>query len=1117
MTLPRFSFQSLKTRLTLAVLAVFVASLWGTLLFIRQTLGTDLRVLLEAQQFSTASIVADHIDQALNTRLHALELVANGAGAAVLAGPAAIQSLVEQRPVLAAYFNGGFTVVNAQGTVIADYPLSAGRKGVNYMDRPYVVNALKEGKASIGVAVIGKALSKPVLPLAVPIRDTQGRVIGALTGIVNLGLPNFFDELTATGYAKTGGYVLVNPLMRQIVTATDKSRALEVLPAPGVNPVIDRALNGFEGSTVFTNPVGVEVLGSFKKIPSVGWYLAVALPTQEAFAPLRGLERRMLFLGLLLTLAVAGMARWVIHRQLAPMSAAAQALASMTGEQLKLQHLRVVRPDEVGQLVAGFNESLRRVNESNALYRAVLDAAPVPMALNDAQQNVIYLNPAFVATFGYTLSDIPTLGDWWPLAYPDPTYRQWVADTWQARARQSQQTGAPFEPMELMVRCLTGQARRVLASASAVIDTAHKVYLVVLEDITERKRIESDMRTSNDLLEYSQAATKVGGWELTVATGALYWTAETYRIHETTPAEFNPTVDAGVSYFLPESRLTIATALQAAMAHGQGYDLELETYTTKGRLISVRTTCTVTMHNGKPVKLTGIFQDITASKQALKVRETLDRQLKLLEKAVANLNDIVLITEAEPVDEPGPRIVFVNDAFVRRTGYTREEVIGKTPRLLQGPKTQRAELDRVGAALRKWEPVRAELINYTKSGEEFWLELDIAPVADDTGWFTHWVAVERDITERKAAQQLLRESEGRLAGVIESAMDAIISVNPEQHIVLFNAAAEKMFGTSAIEVMGQSLDRLIPQGLRARHKSHINNFFGTGGSTRPMGDHTPLMALRANGEEFPIEASISRVQVAGQLLFTAIVRDVTDSTRARLALESANRELARSNAELAQFAFVASHDLQEPLRSISSCVQLLQMRYQGQIDARADEFIAHAVGGSQRMQMVIDDLLAYARISAAPQVMRVIDLNAALQVAQENLSGAIADSHALISHDELPPLTANPIQIAQLFQNLLGNALKFRGGKAGRVHVGARLNGAEWIISVADQGIGIAPEHFERIFGLFKRLHGRNEYPGTGIGLTICQKIVERHGGRMWVESVVGQGSTFFFTLGALG
>jgi PAS domain S-box-containing protein len=524
----------------------------------------------------------------------------------------------------------------------------------------------------------------------------------------------------------------------------------------------------------------------------------------------------------------------------------------------------------------------------------------------------------------------------------------------------------------------------VAPKAAAEGQAPHFVFLS--RDITARRLAESGLRTSTELLEYSQAAAKVGGWELTVATGHLYWTAETYRIHETTPAECNPTVDAAVTYYLPESRRTITAALQAAMAHGQGYDLELEAHTTEGRLINVRTTCTVTLENGKPAKLTGIFQDITAFKQALKAQNASNAQLRLLEKAVANLNDIVLITEAEPFDEPGHRIVFVNDAFVRRTGYSREEVMGRTPRILQGPKTKAAELARIGTALRKWEPVRAELINYTKSGEEFWLELDIVPVADDNGSLTHWVAVERDITERKASE---------------------------------------------------------------------------------------------------------------------------------MALLATNQELARSNAELAQFASVASHDLQEPLRAVSSCVQLLQKRYAGRLDARADEFIAHAVGGSLRMQTLIDDLLLLSRVNAAPRVHSVIDSAAALKAACANLAEAIAQSSAQISHDALPRVQADPGQLAQLLQNLIGNAIKFRGKQAAVVHVAARRDGADWVFSVADQGIGIEPPYFSRIFELFKRLHTRDEYAGTGIGLAICRKIVERHGGRIWVESAPGQGATFYFTLPA--
>ena len=231
------------------------------------------------------------------------------------------------------------------------------------------------------------------------------------------------------------------------------------------------------------------------------------------------------------------------------------------------------------------------------------------------------------------------------------------------------------------------------------------------------------------------------------------------------------------------------------------------------------------------------------------------------------------------------------------------------------------------------------------------------------------------------------------------------------------------------------------------------------------------------------------------------------------ALEKQTKELARSNAELEQFAYVASHDLQEPLRMVSSYVQLLARRYKDKLDEDANEFIAYAVDGADRMQKLINGLLTYSRIGTHGKAFKPTDCLCVLERALGNLDVAISESRAIVEYDNLPTVICDGLQITQLFQNLINNAIKFRKDQMPHIRIRAEEKGDEWVFSVCDNGIGIDPRHAERIFIVFQRLHGRHEYPGTGIGLAICKKIVERHGGCIWIESEPGQGSTFYFSI----
>jgi len=357
-------------------------------------------------------------------------------------------------------------------------------------------------------------------------------------------------------------------------------------------------------------------------------------------------------------------------------------------------------------------------------------------------------------------------------------------------------------------------------------------------------------------------------------------------------------------------------------------------------------------------------------------------------------------------------------------------------------------------------------------------------------------------------------SEARFRGLLESAPDGVVIVDAAGRIQIVNRETEVLFGYPRSELLGQPVEVLLPERFRGRHIGHRSGY-QRDPHTRPMGTALELFGLRRDGSEFPVEISLSPMNSEDdETLIISNIRDVSARKIADEHLRAAAADLARSNAELEQFAYVASHDLQEPLRMVASYTQLLARRYAGKLDEDADEFIGFAVDGARRMQELINDLLTYSRVGTRPLQLETVDSNQLVDQVVTDLAAAISDSKAEVTRDDLPTLRGDPTQLRQLFQNLIANGIKFHGPEeAARVHVSAVLEHAAWTFSVSDNGIGIEPQYQERIFALFQRLHTRADYPGTGIGLAICKKIVERHGGQIRVDSAPGRGTTFRFTL----
>ena len=495
------------------------------------------------------------------------------------------------------------------------------------------------------------------------------------------------------------------------------------------------------------------------------------------------------------------------------------------------------------------------------------------------------------------------------------------------------------------------------------------------------------------------------------------------------------------------------------------------------------------------------------------VRET-DRQRELLATTLASIGEGVIVTDTET------RVTFMNGVAASLTGWSAEDSQGiavtdvfkmineQTRVTVENPvHCVLSARDVVGL------PNHAALVH--QDGREIPIDGTGSPICGADSETRGVVLVFRDITERMRADEALRESEERFRLLFQQAAVGIKRLDAQGRLLEVNAKQCDILGYSCDELLQLSLtDITHPEDL-PREQAELARLMA-----REIVNYSiEKRCLHKNGNVIWVRVTSSLPSSNGRHApwWIAIVEDITTRKQAEEALRRTAKELARSNKDLEQFAYVASHDLQEPLRAVSGFVALLQQRYRGKLDEQADAWIANVVEGAARMQSLIGDLLVYSRVGTKGEALQTTNAQSPLETALHNLAASIQNAGAVITADAMPVVRADAIQLTQLFQNLIGNAIKFRSDRQPQVHVGARREQDAWLFWVRDNGIGIAPEYAERIFLIFQRLHTRTKYPGTGIGLAVCKKIVERHGGKLWVESQPGQGATFYFTISDRG
>jgi PAS domain S-box-containing protein len=499
----KFHWQSLKTRVTLGTLGIFVLGIWALTFYTSRTLREDVERLLGEQQFSTVSLVAADINRELEDRLQTLEAVAELLSPTMPAGPSAVQGILEKRLIIKSAFNSGAFVTGLDGTAIASVPESAERIGVSFLYRDHVATALTAGKPAISEVAIGKQVKAPVVSMAVPVRDAQGRVVGALVGVTDLSKPNFLDKITGSVYGKTGGYLLVAPKQRLIVTATDKTRIMETLPAPGINAGIDRLIVGAEGSGLFVTPRGVGVLASAKGIPTAGWYVVAALPIEEAFAPIREMQWRMLWAAIILTALAGGLSWWMVRRQLAPVVDAANALAIQSATERPMEPLPVARPDEIGELILGFNRLLETLGqreaalkESEYRWKFAIEGSGDGMWDWNISDSTVFFSTQWKRMLGFADDEIGNgLDEWEKRIHPED-----VAEAL-ARAQAGLDGKTAIYTSEHRVRCKDGDYKWILDRGMVVSRDKDGKPLRMIgthTDITERIRAASALTISEE-------------------------------------------------------------------------------------------------------------------------------------------------------------------------------------------------------------------------------------------------------------------------------------------------------------------------------------------------------------------------------------------------------------------------------------------------------------------------------------------------------------------------------------------------------------------------------------------------------------------------------------------
>ena len=782
----------------------------------------------------------------------------------------------------------------------------------------------------------------------------------------------------------------------------------------------------------------------------------------------------------------------------------------------QLERLR----DENAALRARLDERVERrgdVGAQDARYRLLVEAMPQLVWTCAPDGQCDYLGPQWVAYTGTPEAEQLGYG-WLEKVHPDD--RERVNAEWTKSA-------AAGEQFDIDFRVLGGNGRyrwfktRALPSRDAAGRILH--WLGTSTDVQVQREAEQEVRRLTEGLEREVAqrteelqavserlltatsAANIGIWEWDVSSDAAVWDERTYQLYGRKSSDFAGPREAWQSAVHADDRARVLAAAQQAIAGAAAFDVRFRVSSSSGPRHLHAMATVARDHDRKALRMLGIVRDVTTevvAQERLRINEerwnlalqgggdgVWDWDLVLNEIFLSHRSRELLGYVGETTVKLESQVSLIHPADAARTGAELQRHLdGETPAFDCEYRMRRAD------------------------GSYAWIQGAGRVIARDAnGKPLRIVGMHKDIAERRQAREALENREALLREFITHTPAAIAMLDRDMRYVQASRRWLSDYKLHGQQIIGRSHYEVFPDIPDRWKQIHQRVLAGAVESC----DEDPFPRADGGTEWLQWEARPwheNSGEIGGLIFFTQVI---SERKELGIRLEEQNRQLARSNSELEQFAYVASHDLQEPLRAIAGCTQILAQRYRGRLDANADALVEHIVDGSSRMKALIEGLLSLSRVGAQKHAPSGVDASDVFQQVLRNLEVSIEEQGAKVDAGPLPRVSGEATQLLQLFQNLIGNALKYRGQDAPSVTLTANAAGDFQQFSVRDNGIGIDPQYFERIFGVFQRLHTREEYPGTGIGLAVCRKIVERHGGRLWLESSLHHGSTFHFTLPA--